>query len=235
MKTIVLAVMLVGLLVIGMVAHPVAAQDEESFCVAADQSTEEVVPGVYLTYDSSFLCAGAPVSGEYEITVHVHYDDSSVEKPVTIETLLLSHTTPRPRFTMPHATAETTGLPLALMPSGAGEFMVSGVYELVQTGEGMKANLHLRAVGYANTDKDPFILGINVMLRSEDHDEMDDPENGGPPSWAPGPPPWADRDDNGNGGPPSWAPGPPPWAGDNGEEDDDNNGEPPSSLPTRRP
>jgi hypothetical protein len=232
MKTIMLVVMMTVLLVSGM--NPVAAQEEENRCISVEQTTEEVVPGVFLTYDSEVLCASMEPTGVYAVTVHVKNEDTSVERPVTIDRLFLSHTTPRPRMTAPEATVDVDGLPIELMPGSMKSFAVSGEYTLVQTGQGMKANLHLRAAGYANMDWEPFILGINVMLRSEDHDELDDLDDNGPPDWAPGPPPWAIDNDDENGGPPAWVPGPPPWAGEDDDDDDDNGG-PPSWVPARRP
>jgi hypothetical protein len=231
MKTIVFAALMAVLLISGM--NPVAAQEAEHPCISVEQTTEEVVPGVFLTFDSELLCAGMEPTGVYAVTVHVTNEGTSVERPVTIDRLFLSHTTPRPRMTAPEATVVVDGLPVELMPGSMKSFTVSGEYTLVQTGQGMKANLHLRAAGYATMDWEPFILGINVMLRSEEHDEMDDLEDNGPPSWVPGPPPWAADDDDDNGGPPPWVPGPPPWAGQN--DDDDDNGGPPSWVPARRP
>ena len=54
------------------------------------------------------------------------------------------------------------GLPVTVAPGETESFTVSGTYELVQTDEGDKANLHLVATGSAGGR---FTLGINVHLR----------------------------------------------------------------------
>jgi hypothetical protein len=84
---------------------------------------------------------------------------------VTIESLGLSHTTPRPGGQAPDATATAAGLPLTVAPGESDRFEVSGDYELVETDEGKKANLHLRGIGEGATTELEFALGINVHLR----------------------------------------------------------------------
>jgi len=133
-------------------------------CVPVDQSTKTVIPGVTLTWDSSFRCANAPDKGTYEITVRVANAANSVEA-VKIDTVRLSHTTPRPRGRGPSATAVASGLPLMIAPGETRAFSVSGNYTLVVTDEGKKANLHLQAVGQGMHSAMPFRLGINVHLR----------------------------------------------------------------------
>jgi hypothetical protein len=150
----------VGLLSIP--STPAFAQTQT--CSPVDQSTEEVLPGVTLTYDSSFLCTDAPDTGSYSVTVTVSNAASSSEA-VRIESLELSHTTPRPRGRAPSASADASGLPLTIAPGESASFTVSGSYQLVTTDEGKKANLHLRANGVGVSTNLPFQLGINVLLR----------------------------------------------------------------------
>jgi hypothetical protein len=149
-------------LLIGLIATPASAQAQE--CQVMNQKTKEAIPGVFLTWDSAFLCPDAPDSGEYTVTINITNSETSVES-VTINDLFLSHTTPRPRRQAPKATAEANGLPLTIAPGETLSFTVSGTYEMVRTGAGMKANLHLRAKGFGDTSGVPFRLGINVMIR----------------------------------------------------------------------
>jgi hypothetical protein len=135
-------------------------------CELVDRSTEDVLPGVTLTWGSSFLCANAPDSGTYEIEVTVSNATGSTEA-VEITDLRLSHTTPRPGGRGPEATAEAQGLPIVVGPGESESFRVSGSYELVSTDEGDKANVHLRALGRGVESGDSFELGINVALRGE--------------------------------------------------------------------
>lgn len=158
---------LLALAVLGLLTTPAFAQPQE--CGMLNQKTKEVAPGVFLTWDSSFRCLDAPDSGEYLITVNVTNSETSLES-VTIHELFLSHTTPRPRRQAPQATAEATGLPLTIAPGETLSFTVSGTYEMVRTGEGMKANLHLRAKGITAETADPFRLGINVKIRGSGTD-----------------------------------------------------------------
>jgi hypothetical protein len=225
--------LLVALFFVSLVIQPATAQEGEG-CLAGEPKTAAMQDGITLTWDSSFLCMDVTQTGEYAITVTVQNDATSQET-VQIETLGLFHTTPRPRGNVPSATAMPSGLPLTLAPGESGSIEVSGSYELVQTGDGHKANLHLRASGYVLSTNDVIHLGINVMLRGEGFVED---ENGEPPAWAPGPPPWAGTmgdDEDGeieDGGPPTWAPGPPPWAGEEDGEADESEGDgPPSWVP----
>lgn len=134
-------------------------------CGVVDTETEEVLPGVTLTWDSSFLCADAPDSDTYQFTVTVNSAASSSES-VTIESIELTHTTPRPGGSGPSATGTASGLPLSLAPGGSGSFTVSGTYELVQTDEGKKANLHFQAHGAGDASGESFSLGINAHFRA---------------------------------------------------------------------
>ena len=140
---------------------PAAAQE---VCRVDDTSTQEVIPGVTLTWDSSFRCQNAPDQGTYRITVRVSNAAGSAEA-VTIDELVLSHTTPRPRGRAPSATAEAQGLPITVPPGGTDDFTVTGSYTLVRTDEGKKANLHLLALGEGVNSGRDFQLGINVHLR----------------------------------------------------------------------
>ncbi|MER3486780.1 MAG: hypothetical protein C4345_13210, partial [Chloroflexota bacterium] len=87
-------------------AAAVSAQDTQ-VCSPIEQSTEEVLPGVVLTWDSAFLCADAPDEGSYELTVMVANSADSTEA-VSIDNLDLSHTTPRSRGQAPDASGEAT-------------------------------------------------------------------------------------------------------------------------------
>lgn len=224
-----------------LVALGVTATAAQESCIATGQSTEEVLPGITITWDSAFHCENAPDEGEYEFTVTISNDANSNET-VIIEALALTHTTPRPRGQAPEATAETTDLPVVVAPGESQSFTVSGSYTLVTTGADKKANIHFRATGYGPTTE-PFYLGLNAMLRGEGVDPDDDDGPGGPPSWVtpgppswvPGPPPWVDNDDDNDAdggtppivpGPPAGVPGPPPWSGG-----DDDDGGPPAWVP----
>lgn len=152
-----------GMIALGL-ATPLFAQDQQ-VCTQVDSSTEEVIDGVFLTWDSSFLCANAPDSGSYTFTVDVLNHADSAEA-VTIDSLSLSHTTPRPGGQAPAAAASASGLPLTLAPGESGSFDVSGTYELVETDEGKKANLHLTASGAGVDSGASFDLGINAHFRA---------------------------------------------------------------------
>jgi hypothetical protein len=125
------------------------------------------------------------------------------DEAVRIDGLRLSHTTPRPRGQAPSADATASGLPLVLAPGESDSFQVSGSYQLVQTDEGAKTNLHLRASGRGLESGLPFQLGINVHLRGPGAVESGS-DTGGSATPGGGPPPWAGP---GRGGPPLWANG----------------------------
>jgi hypothetical protein len=144
-------------------AAPVLAQTQR--CTQVDRSTKEVLPGVTLTWGSSFLCAGAPDMGTYSFTVRVRNHADSVEA-VKIKRLKLSHTTPRPRGEGPDASATASGLPIVVRPGETKRFSVSGSYELVRTDEGKKANIHLLAKGQGLSSGKSFKLGINAHFRA---------------------------------------------------------------------
>jgi hypothetical protein len=191
-----LSVLLAG--VVASVVFVGSGLAQPASCALVDQSTEEVLPGVTLTWDSSFLCADAPDSGTYEIEVTVSNAAGSAEA-VEITDLRLSHTTPRPGGQGPDATAQAEGLPIEVAPGESESFRVFGSYELVSTDEGDKANLHLLASGSGVESGEGFELGINVHLRGPGAVEdggietrsSAEPDGGGPPAWAGGPPPWA--------------------------------------------
>lgn len=144
-------------------AGPLMAQVQ--VCDLTDRSTEEVIPGVVLRWDSSFHCRDAPNAGEYQIVVEVFNASNSAEA-VVIDDLDLRRSTPRPRGVAPDATAAASGLPIIIAPGETRDFTVTGEYELVATDEGRKANLHLRARGTGSSSGEPFELGINVHLRA---------------------------------------------------------------------
>ncbi|MGH7510413.1 MAG: hypothetical protein ACREMZ_13210 [Gemmatimonadales bacterium] len=148
-------------------------------CQVVDRSTEEVIPGVTLTWTSSFLCANAPDEGTYQIEVTVENAAGS-EEAVEIDDLAIRGTTPRPRGQGPDATASASGLPLTVAPRQSGSFTVSGTYELVETDEGKKANIHLSALGEGVSSGLEFELGINVQLRGAGAIEGDRAGPGGP-------------------------------------------------------
>lgn len=210
MKFILNFLLLIILVLTATAIQPVSAQE---MCVVGGQASTQALPGVTLTWDSSFFCWGIPQTGTYAITVTVHNDSASTQT-IAIDTLRLSHTTPRPGGGAPAATAVASGLPVTLAPGASGSFAVSGSYQLVKTAEGHKANLHLRVVGHAVSSTPTFQLGSNIMLRGEDHADPADPGNAGPPAWAPGPPPWAIPDGNTEQDfSASRKPGPPTYAG----------------------
>lgn len=151
-----------GVIVALALAAPVLAQTQ--LCAQVDQSTEEVIPGVFLTWDSSFLCADAPDRDSYEFTVDVFNHANSTEA-VTITDLELTKTTPRPLGRGPAATGEAS-LPITVEPGDTKSFTVTGTYELVQTDEGKKANLHFTAFGEGVESGKSFELGINAHFRA---------------------------------------------------------------------
>lgn len=132
-------------------------------CSVTDRSTEQVIPGVMLTWTSSFFCGNAPNQGSYRIDVQVANESGSAEA-VRVEQLRLSHTTPRPQNT--RATAQASGLPVIIPPGGNASFAVNGNYTLVSTDEGNKLNIHLQALGKGASSSRSFQLGINVQLRA---------------------------------------------------------------------
>jgi hypothetical protein len=142
-----------------------AAVFAEQTCVAVDQSTKEVLPGVILTWDSSFLCANAPDQDTYKFTANVSSAGGSAES-VTIEQIVLTHKTPRPRGRTPGGSKTGDTLPVTVAPGSSQSFSVTGVYELVQTDEGKKANHHYQAAGVGDASGKTFMLGINVHFRA---------------------------------------------------------------------
>jgi spore coat protein U-like protein len=129
-------------------------------CNVIDSSTDEVVPGVQMTWDSSFLCADAPTSGSYAISVEVINESDTT---VDLNDVVLSHTTPRARrMSAGGSITGTSGLG-TLAPGESTTVEVTGNYSMIETDEGLKANLHLRIRGEANGE--PFKLGANVHVR----------------------------------------------------------------------
>lgn len=178
-----------------MALTPAIALAEPQERAVFDQSTDEVLSGVTVTWDSWFLCEDAPVEDDFTFVVSVTNDGTSAEA-VTFDTFDLRHTTPRPRETGPDASVEVEGLPLTLAPGETGQFITTGTYKLVTTDEGNKANLHFEVSGFGNETGERFNLGINAHFRAEGavqesagNDEND--AGSGPPPWAGGPPPWA--------------------------------------------
>jgi len=133
-------------------------------CPAVDRSTDEVLrdPAIVLTWDSASRCGEAQDSGAYELIVTVTNDAGSGE-PVTIRGVHVMRT-PRPRGQVGGATlGEIAGLPTgAIAPGESASFTVRGDYRLLQTDEGRKANLHIRADGEGATSGRPFSIGINA-------------------------------------------------------------------------
>jgi hypothetical protein len=206
-----LAIPAAGLVTLAVLAAPTQAQAQAQRCENVDESTETVVSGVTVTYDSSVLCGDAASEGEYAVTVAVANHAGS-DEAVTVERVELSHTTPRPRGgDGPNASATVEGLPVTVTAGETARFDVRGTYELVTTDEGDKATLHLRALGVGHSSDEGFALGVNVHLRaaaaSEDgsgavgHAEQGaQPERDAPGTPAPTPedrPEAQDRDDPG--------------------------------------
>jgi hypothetical protein len=134
-------------------------------CIPVDSSgPEEVIPGVTLSWTSSYLCADAPNGDSYTFEVLVTNADST--EAVTIDDLTLRHTTPRRRGAGPDASAGASGLPVTIAPGTSATFTVSGDYELIQTDEGLKANVHLTASGEGAASGRQFNLGINAHFRA---------------------------------------------------------------------
>ncbi len=141
-------------------------ESSQESCAREAQSQEEVLPGLLLSWDSSFRCEDVPDAGSFEITIRVSNDVTSTQA-ATIDTLILALATPRPRFKAPKfALEELENLPMTLTPSSEDSFTVRGKYELVSTDEGEKANFHFQAEGIGSTTKEPFRLGINAHLRA---------------------------------------------------------------------
>jgi hypothetical protein len=136
-------------------------------CDLVDQSTKEVLPGVWLIWDSSFLCPDAPDVGTYHIDVNVQNHATSTEA-VSVETITLARRTPRAMRQIPGgAILSTAGLPTgSILPDDDADFTVEASYTLVDTDEGKKANHHYRAQGAGMTSGLAFQLGINVHLRA---------------------------------------------------------------------
>lgn len=178
---------------IALMALMITPADVHEECAVADTDTATVTPSATLTWTSAFLCADAPDMGTYIATVTVTNNAASGEA-VSLDTLVLTHTSPRPGGRGPNATGSTTGLPTTLAPGASASFDISGDYTLVDTDEGAKANLHVQVSGSGLSTGAPFSIGINVMVRApgaiEDGGGGDEGNGDGPPSWAPGPPPW---------------------------------------------
>ena len=163
-------------LLAGLAAAGVHGWTARADACAAEESTEEVAPGVVLTWTSSLHCQDMAESGSYQVTVTVRNEPGS-RQSVTLSSLSLSHVTPRPGGRAPQAAASSGGLAVSLAPGESGSFTIDGTYSLAATDEGSKANLHLRAQGTA-ADGTPFRLGINVLLRGAGASEEAEGEAG---------------------------------------------------------
>jgi hypothetical protein len=93
----------------------------EQTCLVIDTSEQEVLPGVFLMWDSSFLCADAPPSDSYKITVRVGNNATSVEA-VEIKTNTLVEKTPKRRGQTPPGEKTGDTLPITLEPGDSEEF-----------------------------------------------------------------------------------------------------------------
>ncbi|MCL4858264.1 MAG: hypothetical protein KJZ93_02610 [Caldilineaceae bacterium] len=149
------------------VPAPISTNCEEM--TATEQTTEVVLPGVTLRWDSAFHCREAETAGAYGFTVTVRNEGVGAaagadEDTVVITDLALTHTTPRPEGQSPSANVTVAGLPLTLPAGEQGELLVSGNYELVQAGAMQLANLHFCTSG-ASESGDTFALGLNAHLR----------------------------------------------------------------------
>jgi hypothetical protein len=144
------------------VAAPGAAADH---CDPTDQTTKTVARGTTVTYDSAFDCRDAARTGDYEVAVTVANAVDSAGT-VRIDGIALGHTTPRPRAQAPDAGAATSDMPVDVQPGSEVSLRVTGDYELVDTDEGAKANLHLRLSGSTVNSGGSAVLGVNVHLRA---------------------------------------------------------------------
>jgi|FLYL01.1.fsa_nt_gi hypothetical protein len=146
------------------IALPATAQE---VCTADPGSVETETldeSGVTVSWHGSHWCLGAPGSGTYQATLEIGFEGAAT---LQVDGVSLRHTTPRPGGSGPEATVEVVDV------SQDGDTVtvtVTGSYELVDTDEGPKANIHLTATGAAtgtNGEDDPFRLGFNVHLRGE--------------------------------------------------------------------
>lgn len=167
---------------------------ESEACSVLKTTSQEVLPGITLTYDSAIWCQGVSDEGSYRITATIGNSATSVEG-VVIDALALRLTTPRPRGQTPSVELEAdAGLPLRVEPGMVSNLTLAGTYALVATGDGKKANVHIHARGYGENSGVRFNLGINIHLRGEGTAERDTVEAGrpvvppGPPFEVP--PPW---------------------------------------------
>ncbi|CAN5794116.1 hypothetical protein BH23CHL2_BH23CHL2_15200 [soil metagenome] len=179
-------------------------------CETIEQSTETVAAGVTVTWDSSLWCPEPPETGAYAAPVTIAVDPAS-SSVVSIESVALLLTTPRPGGTGPEASAVSGDLPVSIGAGGESTIAIEGNFELVTMDEGARATLHLRIAGVVDGTGEPFFLATNIHLGALDEDNGEGPPEGvpgggGDDDEGEGPPEWA-------GGPPPWAPGPPPWAG----------------------
>lgn len=200
--------------------------DHDVACEPGEMNSEQVSSGVTLTWVGAYYCLDAHDAGSYNLTVEFTNEADSTES-VTIDNLTLFNTSPRPFNQGPEANGSSGDLPITVAPGETGNFNVHGDYELIETDEGKKANLNFRVGG--SVDDEPLALGLNVLIRAEGV-ELEEDGSGPPEGVPPGPPEDTPSDDGSDeeGGPPDWVPGPPPWAG--GEEDDEGDG-PPEGVP----
>ena len=165
---------------------PPPPPDDVQVCVAEEQSTEEIVPGVTLTWDSALRCLDAPDEGVYAFNVRVEsaITDTTVVlmQPVTMQGVTLTHTTPRPLGQAPDASVDmVTGLPFTIESGQVQTFTITGTYELATAGVARLANLHFCATGYDNATRQPFYLGLNTFLRGPGMDDDNHTQLSPPP------------------------------------------------------
>lgn len=145
---------------------PISTNCEEM--TVTEETTEVVLPGVTLSWDSAFHCREAGPAGAYGFTVTMRNEGAGAagadDGAVVITDLTMTHKTPRPDGESPSASVNVAGLPLTLPPGGHGNLQVSGDYELVQAGAVQLANLHFCASG-ASESGETFALGLNAHLR----------------------------------------------------------------------
>jgi hypothetical protein len=134
-------------------------------CESVEDSAQEVLTGVHLTWGSSFLCADAPDENSYTFRVTVANDAGSTQA-VMINDVDLRRVTPPRSGAKGTLTKPVQGLPAMIDPGESISFDLTGTYELGETDEGKKANLHYRAEGAGADSAEPFSLGINAHFRA---------------------------------------------------------------------
>ena len=142
-------------------------------CLSEESSTEEVLPGMTLTWASAVRCSAAPDQGSYQFDLLVEAGAANTGQAV-VQSITLTHTTPRIDDQPPPATIElVTGLPLTIAANESQTFGVTGAYQLAEAGLAKLANLHFCAAGYQQSSGEPFYLGLNAFLRGPGTDDDD--------------------------------------------------------------